>query len=163
MKRTFYAGIALVAVGVVGLVLVLALGPAGPWPFSGGPAVHSLGEEIFLYGTDDGRRIPRRGGIGMMGSGLGCAACHGTDGRGDRVSMMMARFETPDIRWSTLSSAEMEHEEGEAPHPPYDRESFARALRQGVDPGGDRLESPMPRWRISDDEVDALIAYLKQL
>lgn len=163
MKRTFYAGIALVSIGVVGLVVVLALGSAGVRLFLGAPAVHSLGEEIFLYGTDDGRRIPRRGGIGMMGSGLGCAACHGTDGRGDRVSMMMGSFEAPDIRWSTLGSAEMEHEEGEAPHPPYDRESFARALRQGVDPGGHPLESPMPRWRISDDEVDALIDYLKQL
>lgn len=163
MRSTLYAGVGLIVVGIVGLVLVLALGSAGLRPFSGRPAVHSLGEEIFLYGTDDGRRIPRRGGIGMMGSGLGCTACHGTDGRGDRVSMMMASFETPDIRWSTLGSGEMEHEEGEAPHPPFDRESFARALRQGVDPGGNALESPMPRWQITDHEVDALIAYLKQL
>lgn len=80
------------------------------------------------------------------------------------MSMMMAgSFEAPDIRWSTLTSTDMEHPEGEAPHPPFDRESFARALRQGVEPGGGKLEPPMPRWQMNAQEIDALIAYLQQL
>jgi len=165
MKSTFYVGVIVIVVGLIGLVAVFVLNSAGPGSLVFRPAAESLGEEIFLYGSDGGRAIRRRGDIGMMGgSGLGCADCHGTDARGGRVSMMMmGNFEAPDVRWGTLTSSDMEHEEGETPHPPFDRESFARALREGVDPGGGDLESPMPRWQVNDAQVDALIDYLKGL
>ncbi|MHB8867286.1 MAG: c-type cytochrome [Thermoleophilia bacterium] len=165
MKNSFYVGVVAIAVGVIGLVAVFAVNSAGTGSLVFRPAAESVGGEIFLYGTDGGRAIPRRGSIGMMGgSGLGCADCHGRDGRGGRVSMMMmGSFEAPDIRWSTLTSTEMEHAEGEAAHPPFDRDSFARALRDGVEPDGGELKSPMPRWRVSDAQVDALIEYLQGL
>lgn len=165
MKNSFYVGVAVIAVGVIGLVAVFVVNGTG----GGLPAfpsnAQSVGEEIFVYGTDGGRAVPRRGGIGMMGGSTGgCADCHGRDGRGGRVSMMMmGSFEAPDIRWSTLTSTDMEHAEGEAAHPPFDRDSFARALRDGVDPDGDELKSPMPRWRVSDAQADALIEYLQGL
>lgn len=165
MKNSFYVGVVFIVAGLIGLVAVFVLSTAGTGSLVFRPATQSLGAEIFLYGTDGGRAVPRRGSIGMMGgSGLGCANCHGTDGRGGRVSMMMmGSFEAPDIRWSTLTSTELEQTEGETPHPPFDRDSFARALRDGVDPGGDELKSPMPRWGVNDAQVDALIEYLQGL
>ncbi len=165
MKNSFYVGVVAIAVGLIGLAAVFVVNSAGTGSLVFRPAAESVGGEIFLYGTDGGRAVSRRGSIGMMGgSGLGCADCHGRDGRGGRASMMMmGSFEAPDIRWSTLTSADMEHADGEAPHPPFDRDSFARAIRDGVDPGGDELKSPMPRWGVNDAQVDALIEYLKGL
>jgi hypothetical protein len=36
-------------------------------------------------------------------------------------------------------------------------------LRDGVDPEGQRLRPPMPRWQVTDQEVQDLVAYLKTL
>ncbi len=165
MKNSFYIGVVVIAIGLIGLGAVFILNGAGAQSLVFRPAADSVGEEIFLNGTDNGRSISRRGGIRMMGgSGLGCADCHGRDGRGGRVSMMMmGSFEAPDIRWSTLTSADMGHEEGEVAHPPFDRDSFARAVREGIDPGGGDLETAMPRWQLNDAQIDAVIEHLKGL
>ncbi len=41
--------------------------------------------------------------------------------------------------------------------------SVVRALLQGIEPGGTRLESPVSRWQMSDQEIEALVACLQQL
>jgi mono/diheme cytochrome c family protein len=102
-------------------------------------------------------------GMGMMGGGMmTCASCHGPDGRGGRVQMMMHVFETPDIRYQTLTAEEMENEEEEA-HPPYTDEDIRRAITQGIEPNGEPLDWPMPRWTISDKDLDDLLEFLKTL
>lgn len=106
------------------------------------------------------------GGRGMMGGGqLACADCHGSGGRGGRHLMHMTVMDAPDIRWSTLTEAEHDAhgEEGEMEHPPYDEETFKQAVSQGLDPGGDSLESAMPRWRMTEQDLDDLMAYLRTL
>ncbi len=49
------------------------------------------------------------------------------------------------------------------PHvrPAYSDETLARAIRDGVDAAGNALDPLMPRYQMSDDEIAALIAYLK--
>ena len=47
--------------------------------------------------------------------------------------------------------------------PAYDTTLFARALRDGVGSGGAVFDTPMPRYRLSDRELAALLAYLRQL
>ena len=164
-KRQIVLGSILIIVGVIGAMTLFLTDCVGSQPTS---AADSLGEEIFLYGTADGRSIPRSGPAGMRGmmggSWRGCADCHGTDGRGGYPTMMMGGTDAPDIRWSTLTGTEMEHDgEGEA-HPPFDRDSFALAVREGMEPGGTHHLDPwMPRWDLSDPQIDALIEYLKEL
>lgn len=119
---------------------------------SGWGTFASLGERIFVSGTDEnGQPIPRSGGMGMMSIGRSCAQCHGADGKGRTLAMMMGGFSTPDITWTHLSS------DG------FDPAAFARAVRDGVDDEGATLRFPMPRWGLSDAQVDALIAYLRTL
>jgi cytochrome c oxidase subunit 2 len=74
--------------------------------------------------------------------------------------MMMARYDVPDIRWSTLSRPMQVKGETE---PAYDASNFARAVRDGVGSDGDELEPTMPRWQLSDAQVRGLIAYLETL
>jgi cytochrome c oxidase subunit 2 len=153
MRTRWFAEVALGAMSAVitATVAITACSSSAP---------SSLGESIYVYGADlSGNPIPRSGGLGMMG-GQSCPQCHGADGRGGTVTMMMQRFDTPDIRWSTLSQPMQMGGEAE---PAYDAATFARAVREGVGSDGDELESPMPRWQLSDPQMEALIAYLMTL
>lgn len=67
--------------------------------------------------------------------------------------------------WKTapaLTSADLfkKHSEnsGEDGHT---EETLGRAITQGLDPEGKRLSTDMPRWTISAQDLDDLIAYLK--
>lgn len=162
---------------VVGLILVacvaLLVGSlglrqmAGPvWePLGQFPGqFRSNGERIFFTATSDsGQPITAEmAGMGTMHPGMmTCATCHGTDGRGGTVNMMMGTFEAPDIRYRTLT--EGEHEGTPAEHPPYTDETIKRAITQGIDPAGNPLDWPMPRWRMSERDLDDLLDYLKTL
>ncbi len=155
--------------GLVFLALALtACTPLG-WGWgglsSGGYA--SNGERIYFTGTSANGRISYSGGNvgGMMGGGqLACADCHGPNGRGGRHTMHMTVMDAPDIRWSTLTAEEHDGDGGgEMEHPPYDEETIKRAVTRGLDPGGDPLDPAMPRWRMSEQDLDDLIAYLKTL
>ena len=76
--------------------------------------------------------------------------------------MMMQVIEVPDIRYETLTSeAHGEHSEGE--HEPYDEAAIKRAITEGVAPDGEKLDWPMPRWSMSDQDLDDLVAFLRTL
>ncbi|MGA9350089.1 MAG: cytochrome c [Anaerolineae bacterium] len=154
---------------VAGLFLVACLGLVWwrlAWPW--GPATtvptryRSNGEQIYLTATSQrGTPIVSDMGMEMMGGGMmTCASCHGPDGRGRRVRMMMHVFETPDIRYKTLTTAE--HGE-EMEHEPYTDETIKRAITQGIEPNGEPLDWPMPRWAMSDEDLDDLLEFLKTL
>lgn len=142
-----------------------------------GPAVGQTG-----YGNYPGYG-PMMGGYGMgrgmMGSGWGnmgwsgqmgmsCASCHGPDGRGGRF-LAMGTVQTPDIRYATLAGLEEidgnAHEEGEEEHghEAYDEESLKRVITQGIEPDGEVLNPFMPRWSMTDGDLDDLIEFLKTL
>lgn len=119
------------------------------------------GERIFKTGYNvDGERIAFDAGahwLQMLGGG--CAACHGDDGSGARWAMMSIQT-APDIRYSHLTEDEHAEDEG---HPPYDEELLARAIREGLNPAGETLSWPMPRWDLSDRDMADLIEYLRML
>ena len=132
--------------------------------------IESNGERIYLTATTERRtRIRSRGGSasgGMMMGRQSCASCHGSDGQGGTQLMHMQAIDAPDIRWDTLSSTvHGGHDEADedAEELPYDDESFRRALREGITPGGERLLSGMPRWEMGNEDIDDLIAFLKTL
>lgn len=57
----------------------------------------------------------------------------------------------------------MKEVRGQRGHPPYTDELIKRAITEGLDPGGKPLDKTMPRWKMSDRDLDDVIAYLKQL
>jgi hypothetical protein len=81
--------------------------------------------------------------------------------------MMMWRFDVPDITWDRLIQEEHheevpgEEEHGE--HPPYSEEILRRAITRGVDPAGEPLDDEMPRWRMSEPDLDDLVEFIKTL
>lgn len=79
--------------------------------------------------------------------------------------MMMRISQVPDIRYDTLTSEEHggHEEEGEEGHPPYTEETIKRAITEGVNPDGEPFDWPMPRWSMSDADLNDLVDFLKSL
>ena len=92
----------------------------------------------------------------MMQSRLACVTCHGPKGHGGTVTLIMQRFDVPNVTWSELTAQGMDH-------PPYTEETLKRAITQGIDLAGSPLEYPMPRWQMSDSDLNDLIGFIKTL
>jgi mono/diheme cytochrome c family protein len=144
-------GWALVTVGLLGLA---AAGAGALAPVS-----HTdNGRRIFLHGTTSAGRVVENS-HGM--EGVGCAMCHGPDGRGG----MMHGIPGPDITYSALTDPNG-HEHGfmDRRHPPFNREMIKAAIVAGIDPAGNTLHEEMPRWTgLSPADLDDLIDYLQVL
>ena len=80
--------------------------------------------------------------------------------------MMMLSFDTPDITWDNLTEEHHEDEPGEdehEEHPPYAEDTLKRAVTRGINPAGEPLDEAMPRWRMSERDLDDLVEFIKTL
>lgn len=162
-KTLLITAIGLLVLGIAGLAVLALTVPATS---SGDPgALASNGQRIYYTGADATGPIPRsvagggRMGRGMMGAAA-CVDCHGEDGRGGRVGMMFGSNDIPDIRYSALTGT---HVESGTTVPGWTDADITRAIRDGVEPDGQRLEAPMPQWDMNDTDMKDLIGYLKEL
>ncbi len=167
-SRNLRIAVILIVVGVLGFLVVNILSyPVITYEYAGfmytKPAgFKSNGERIYFTATSDsGKPILATMGVMTMQSGMmSCASCHGADGKGGYVRMMMWSFKAPDIRYTTLTT------EGHGEHgneTPYTDELIKRAITQGIDSEGKRLDPPMPVWQMSEEDLNDLIEYLKTL
>lgn len=153
-KGLLIAGIGLVVVGGIGLGLlsagVLAIGPRADTPVA-------RGEWLYQTGSDPASGpIPFSGGMMMR---MSCAACHGADGHGLRTPM----FVSPNITARNLTNPAGMVEPDGTRGPTYTDAQITRAITQGLDAEGRPLAWPMPRWHMTDRQLDDLLAYLKTL
>ncbi|MHB8619361.1 MAG: c-type cytochrome [Chloroflexota bacterium] len=152
-RALLVAGLASLATGIIGLILL----GSGLLPLTAGGDAAARGEWIFRTGTDPGGRpIPYTGGMMM---GVACASCHGSNGRGLRTPM----FTSPDITYRNLTDPAGMLEPGGNRGPTYTGVLIRRAVTQGIDAAGKPLAWPMPRWQLTDQEWQDLLAYLKAL
>ena len=117
----------------------------------------SVGERIYLSGVgSDGRDISRTAprvsqGALMMGGG-GCASCHAANGRGGTIRMMTGTaIKAPNVTYGPLIKNG------------FTDATIRKAITDGLDEAGKPLDVAMPRWQMSNADLDATIAYLKVL
>jgi cytochrome c len=92
--------------------------------------------------------------------GVGCAMCHGEDGRGGTMHGMFA----PNITFSFLTDPSGYQDPRGRRRPPYNEESVKAAIVAGIDAGGHQLDPEMPRWTgLTETDMADLIGYLKIL
>ncbi|MEA2562996.1 MAG: hypothetical protein QOH06_4500 [Acidobacteriota bacterium] len=100
------------------------------------------GRKIYLEGAGEITAvIGGEGGTEVPASALPCAGCHGRDGRGKAEGGV-----TP----ADLTRID-------------DERSLKRAIAMGLSAKGEPLHVAMPRYRMSQEDMAALIAYIKTL
>lgn len=113
----------------------------------------SLGQRIYHdgVGLEDRRLAYTQGPDWLRFVTEGCAVCHGRDGRGLVVQAGEISGAAPPLTRAALA------ERG------YQPTSLRRAITEGLDPHGREFQSYMPRWTMSEPELDALLDYLGTL
>lgn len=151
MKRGA-AGLALAGLLLVGSASGLELTP-----------LEAAGRRLYRDGiAPAGESVAARVGaqsLVVSGSAVACANCHGADGKGRPEGGLRP----PEITWRELAKPYGHNHEGTRSHPPFDGERFYRALSEGLDPAGQRLNPAMPRFALSRSDSAALVAYLQRI
>lgn len=116
------------------------------------PPPEDLGERIYQQGFGAGGRIAYEQGPGWLRMArAGCAACHGRDGQGLAMRAGDARGAAPPLTAEYLAARG------------YERDSLGRAITRGIAPDGREFSYYMPRWRLDERELGALLDYLARL
>ena len=126
-------------------------------------AAQSRGKQIYLQGSSSNggeiTAIVGAEGVSLPASAVPCASCHGADGLGRPEGGV----QPPDIRWSELTKIYGHvHQDGRR-HPAFSAVSLARLLRTGLDPADNQIDNSMPRYSMSMQDMDDLVAYLRYL
>lgn len=156
----------MLAVGALALVSLGGCDWSGMHPMMGRRSVpasfRSNGERIYFTGTGaSSRPITFQGGdMRVRMHGGGCTACHGEDRRGGTRMMPWFSVVAPSITPETLFG---DHDEGQrhGEHGAYTDPGLRRAITEGIDPAGKRLDPAMPRWSMGREDLDDLIRYLR--
>jgi hypothetical protein len=90
---------------------------------------------------------------------MNCAGCHGRRGEGKTEGGVTAG----NLTWSNLTKSYGHTHPSGRKHGAFNESSFTTAVVRGVDPAGNDLAIAMPRYRLSIEEMNGLIAYIKQL
>lgn len=166
-NSSIYIAAFLIIIGLGGLLFLTYGSPGNLKPVWGvdiKTSFQSNGEQIYYTGyNDQEQRIGRyQGPMWLHMHGGGCVDCHGMYGHGG-VPVMMGETIPSDITYGALTGEHGEHEGEEEEHPPYTDESIKIAIRDGTNPAGDPLDYTMPRWQMSDGDLNDLLEYLKTL
>lgn len=99
------------------------------------------------------------GDVDVPASTVNCAGCHGRRGEGKTEGGVTAG----NLTWNNLIKPYGHMHPNGRKHGPFTESSFAMAVVRGVDPAGNNLVVAMPRYRLSIEDMNDLIAYIKRL
>lgn len=130
------------------------------------PTNLELGRQLYLEGMlPSGKTISGRvrGDIELSGKQVICGTCHRKSGmgssEGDQVIPALAGI----MLFEPLRLPTSSNPLAPTQRPAYTDETLKRAIRDGIDSNGMPLDPLMPRYPLSDRELDLVIGYLKSL
>jgi hypothetical protein len=141
-----------------------------------------LGEQIYHDGilpSGEPLRAVTLGDVVVEGTQVHCASCHRRSGfAGGEETIYIPPITGPTLyKERQFSRGDLFRKLYQDTHskttaarvrdpryrPAYSDETLATAIRHGVDPTGRQLDLLMPRYRLNDEDVGHLVAYLKSL
>ncbi|MCU7829500.1 MAG: cytochrome c [Candidatus Thiodiazotropha sp. (ex Myrtea sp. 'scaly one' KF741663)] len=125
-----------------------------------------LGERIYKEGLSANNKfIPTTilGDIKVTGEQVICASCHRKSGMGTTEGQQVVPAVAGNVLFKPLQLPTSKPPAPPLLRPAYTRESLKTALITGIDANGNVLDPFMPRYEISDSELDSLIVYLNSL
>lgn len=119
------------------------------------------GKAFYLRGESaSGQEITAMmGEVDVPATTLTCAGCHGNRGEGRTEGGVTAG----NMSWSYLTKPYGHTDEGARKHAAFTEGSFVRSLTAGVDPAGNKFAVAMPTYRMPQEDMANLIAYLKRI
>lgn len=121
------------------------------------------GRKLYLEGiTPSGEPLSALVGYGqtaLSGQAVACGNCHGADGKGRAEGGVLPS----QIGWEELTKPYGHAHPGGRKHGAFGESSLLRAVNEGLDPAGNRLDWAMPRYALSRADAEALVAHLKRL
>jgi ABC-type branched-subunit amino acid transport system substrate-binding protein len=131
-------------------------------PVAASPRV-ARGKAIYLTGiSPSGHPIRAQlagGGADVPAAVLTCGNCHGRDGIGRAEGGILPAT----ITWDELTKDYSPTHPSGRQRPAYDEPSVRKAITMGRDPAGRMLDDSMPRYLLTREDLDDLLAYLKEL
>jgi ABC-type branched-subunit amino acid transport system substrate-binding protein len=119
------------------------------------------GKAFYLRGESaSGQEITAMmGEVDVPATTLTCAGCHGNRGEGRTEGGVTAG----NMSWTYLTKPYGHSDEGGRKHGAYTEASLIRSLTAGVDPAGNKFAVAMPTYRMPQEDMANLIAYLKRI
>ncbi|GJM32046.1 MAG: ABC transporter substrate-binding protein [Saprospiraceae bacterium] len=124
-------------------------------------ASEERGQDIFRKGTSpSGQKIVAlMSGAEVPASVLPCSSCHGLDGKGRPEGGVSPS----NITWNALTKGYNGKRSNGRTHNAYTSTTLKRAISMGLDPAGNTLNSTMPHYQMSQQDMQDLVDYLKVL
>lgn len=123
----------------------------------------TAGRQLFQKGKkinqEDLTANVGRASIPVPASTLPCMGCHGRDGKGRPEGGVIPS----NINWNELSKSYGGVSASGRKYGTYDESKFLRAVTEGIDAAGNKLDASMPRYNISRHDARDLIAYLRHI
>lgn len=121
-------------------------------------AAQLRGQMIYRSGTSPIAEIRAKlhGDTIVSAQEFPCVSCHGLEGEGRKEGGVIA----PPLRWDLLAVQRFGDAFQQA-RPAYSDQSVARAFTSGTALGDRPLNANMPRYQMTDEQVDDLLSYLK--
>ncbi len=142
-----------------GLFLLLFL-PLFGWSQMSESAMR--GQEIFRKGksgVDESKITALMSGTSVPATVLPCASCHGVDGKGRPEGGVSPS----NITWANLSKNYVGPRANGRQYPAYQKSTLKRAITMGLDPAGNPLNSVMPKYQMTQQQMQDLLAYIEVL
>lgn len=119
------------------------------------------GKAFYLRGESaSGQEITAMmGEVDVPATTLTCAGCHGNRGEGRTEGGVTAG----NMSWAYLTKPYGHTDEGGRKHSAFTEASFVRSLTAGMDPAGNKFTVAMPTYRMPQEDMANLIAYLKRI
>ena len=103
------------------------------------------------------------GGAELTGAQVACSQCHRRSGMGSIEGQEVVPSITGDLLYNPLQLPTVKPPAPPVLRPAYTDASLKQAIREGHGANGQPLSGFMPRYALSNADLDALIAYLKTL
>ena len=117
------------------------------------------GRRVYMEGKGSGKISAFLAGAGISapGSGFPCVNCHLAGGIGQREGGVRSA----EITWYHLTKEHPGKRATGRMHPAYDEETVMAAVTKGVAPAGNALDPAHPRYRMTREDLEDLVAYIK--
>lgn len=119
------------------------------------------GKDIYTkgVGSSEFKIMANMSGVDVPATIMPCINCHNARGTGNPEGGI-----TPsNITWQYLTKDyEVKRQDGKA-RSAYNEKSLRKVITTGFDPAGNQLHASMPRYKMTREDIDNLIAYIKIL